>query len=78
MARLGIDIGVADAIAATLATAAKTPLYAAIDGRLAAIIAVADPIKDGSKEAVAALRDLGFEVAMVTGDNRRTAEAIAA
>ena len=66
------------AVAQSLATAAKTPLYAAIDGRLAAIIAVADPIKEGSREAVAALRTLGFEVAMVTGDNRRTADAIAA
>ena len=78
MSRLGIDVASAADVAETLASAAKTPLYAAIDGRLVAIIAVADPIKDGSKEAVAALHDLGFEVAMVTGDNRRTAEAIAA
>jgi len=78
MARLGIDISGTEGTAETLAGAAKTPLYAAIDGRLAALIAVADPIKDGSREAVAALRRLGFEVAMVTGDNRRTAEAIAA
>ncbi len=78
MARLGIDITGTEETAAALARAAKTPLYAAVDGRLAAIIAVADPIKDGSKEAVAALHRLGFEVAMVTGDNRRTAEAIAA
>ena len=78
MRRLGVDIGAATAVAQSLAAAAKTPLYAAIDGRLAAIIAVADPIKEGSREAVAALRTLGFEVAMVTGDNRRTADAIAA
>ena len=78
MARLGVDIAAAGDAARSLAAAAKTPLYAAIDGRLAAIVAVADPVKEGSREAVAALRDLGFEVAMVTGDNRRTAEAVAA
>ena len=78
MARLGVDIAGAGDAARSLADAAKTPLYAAIDGRLAAIAAVADPLKEGSREAVAALRSLGFEVAMVTGDNRRTAEAVAA
>jgi P-type E1-E2 ATPase len=50
----------------------KTPLYAAIDGRLAAIIAVADPIKETTPEAIAALHALGLKVAMITGDNRRT------
>ena len=55
----------------------KSPLYAAIDGRLAAIIAVADPIKPSTPEAIAALHALGLKVAMITGDNRRTAEAIA-
>jgi Cu+-exporting ATPase len=57
---------------------AKTPLYAAIDGRLAAIVAVSDPIKASTPRAIRALHDLGLKVAMVTGDNRRTAEAIAA
>ena len=55
----------------------KSPLYAAIGGKLAAVIAVADPIKDTTPEAIAALHVLGLKVAMITGDNRRTAEAIA-
>jgi P-type Cu+ transporter len=56
---------------------AKTPLYAAINGQLAAIIAVADPIKAGSLEAIRALHDMGLKVAMMTGDNTRTANVIA-
>jgi P-type E1-E2 ATPase len=55
----------------------KSPLYAAIDGRLAAIIAVADPIKPSTPAAIAALHQLGLKVAMITGDNARTAQAIA-
>jgi Cu+-exporting ATPase len=77
MRRLGIEPGAAAERAAEFAGEAKTPLYAAIDGRLAGVIAVADPLKDGSREAVAALHALGLEVAMLTGDNIRTAEAIA-
>jgi Cu+-exporting ATPase len=57
---------------------ARTPLYAAIDGRLAAMIAVSDPIKPTTPQAIRALHGLGLKVAMITGDNRRTAEAIAA
>jgi P-type E1-E2 ATPase len=64
--------------AAALASAGKSPLYAVVDGRLAAVMAVADPIKEGTPEAIAALHRLGLKVAMITGDNRRTAEAIAA
>jgi Au+-exporting ATPase len=56
----------------------KSPLYAAIEGRLAAIIAVADPIKETTPAAIAALHALGLKVAMITGDNERTARAIAA
>ncbi|WP_292277978.1 HAD family hydrolase, partial [Mesorhizobium sp.] len=55
---------------------ARPPLYAAIDGKLAAIIAVSDSIKASTPKAVEALHALGLRVAMVTGDNRRTAEAI--
>ena len=63
--------------AARLGAEGKSPLYAAIDGRLAAIVAVADPVKPSTPEAIAALHALGLKVAMITGDNRRTAEAIA-
>ncbi|WP_411975332.1 heavy metal translocating P-type ATPase [Sulfitobacter faviae] len=78
MTREGIDMGNAQRISADLAKAGKTPLFAAIDGQLAAVIAVADPIKPGTPEAIARLHDLNLEVAMITGDNRGTAEAIAA
>lgn len=67
----------ASARAAAFAEAAKTPLYAAVDGRLAALLAVADPLKAGSRGAVSAPHALGVEVAMLTGDNRATAKAIA-
>ncbi|WP_420107556.1 heavy metal translocating P-type ATPase [Mesorhizobium qingshengii] len=76
MTRLGLDISMFASAAARLGDEGKTPLYAAIDGRLAAIIAVADPIKASTPAAIAALHALGLKVAMVTGDNRRTAEAI--
>jgi Cu+-exporting ATPase len=52
-------------------------MYAAIEGELAAVVAVADPIKDTSREAIGRFHKLGLEVVMLTGDNRRTAEAIA-
>ncbi len=76
MAELGLDIAAFAETAARLADEGKSPLYAAIDGRLAAIIAVADPIKHTTFEAIAALHEQGLKVAMITGDNRRTAEAI--
>ena len=55
----------------------KTALFAAIDGKVAAVIAVADPIKDTSEEAVRALRAEGVQIVMLSGDSRRTAEAVA-
>jgi len=60
-----------------LAVEGKTPMYIAIDGKLAGIIAVADIVKGSSKDAIDALHDMGIEVAMITGDNKGTAEAIA-
>ncbi|MBA4798856.1 MAG: copper-translocating P-type ATPase [Rhizobiales bacterium] len=60
-----------------LADEGASPLYVAIDGRLAAAIAVADPIKETSAAAIAALKARGLKLMMVTGDNRRTAEAVA-
>ncbi len=77
MTTLGVDLADTGERAKELADEAKSPLYAAVDGKLAAMIAVADPLKEGSPQAVAALHGLGFEVAMLTGDNRRTADAIA-
>jgi Cu+-exporting ATPase len=55
----------------------KTPVYVAIDGRLAGLLAVADPLKATAREAVARLKKMGLQVVLLTGDNRRTAEAIA-
>ncbi|HXG25584.1 MAG TPA: copper-translocating P-type ATPase, partial [Candidatus Binatia bacterium] len=63
--------------AATLADQARTPVMVAIDGRPVAVLAVADPLKPGSAAAIAELRRGGREVVMLTGDDRRTAEAIA-
>ncbi|MBB5274270.1 Cu+-exporting ATPase [Rhizobium rosettiformans] len=60
-----------------LADEGASPLYVAIDGKLAAAIAVADPIKETSAAAIAALKARGLKLMMVTGDNRRTAEAVA-
>lgn len=60
-----------------LAEEGKTPMYVAIDNKLAGIIAVADVMKPGSRKAIEALKRMGIEVAMITGDNRRTAEAVA-
>lgn len=60
-----------------LASEGKTPMYIAIDNSLAGIIAVADIVKESSAKAIQKLHQMGIEVAMITGDNRRTAEAIA-
>ncbi|MEU7837722.1 heavy metal translocating P-type ATPase [Nonomuraea sp. NPDC049129] len=60
-----------------LARAGRTPIMVAVDGEPAGVIAVADTVKDDSRQAVATLQRLGLQVVMITGDNRRTAEAIA-
>jgi Au+-exporting ATPase len=78
MIELGHDVTAFAAVSERLGDEGKSPLYAAIDGRLAAIIAVADPIKSATPAAIKALHALGLKVAMITGDNARTAEAIAA
>ncbi|MDL2345434.1 heavy metal translocating P-type ATPase [Deinococcus sp. MIMF12] len=77
MRKLGLNVGDFAAQAERLGDEGKSPLYAAIDGQLGAVIAVADPIKEGSPEAVKALHQQGLKVAMITGDNARTAQAIA-
>jgi Cu+-exporting ATPase len=77
MADRRIALGAAGAQADALASDGKTPIFVAIDGAFAGLIAVADPIKPESKDAVAALQRLGLEVVMLTGDNRRTADAVA-
>ena len=59
-----------------LADDGKTPMYSAVDGRAAGIVAAADTVKEESAGAIAALKRLGLEVVMLTGDNRRTANAI--
>jgi len=63
--------------AARLADEGKTPVFVGIDGRAAGLLAIADPVKPDSREAIGALRKLGLSVVMITGDNRRTALAIA-
>ncbi|NTF31231.1 heavy metal translocating P-type ATPase [Rhizobium skierniewicense] len=77
MEKLGLSTAPFADTARRLGDEGKTPLYAAIDGQLAAIIAVADPLKPSSIDAIKALKSMGIEVVMVTGDNARTAKAIA-
>lgn len=73
----GIDPGSLVEQAHVLAADGKTPVFVAIAGRAAGLIAIADPIKESSPAAIARLQALGLEVVMLTGDNRRTAEAVA-
>ena len=73
----GCPSGRLDATLERLAEAGKTPMLVAIDGAVAGLIGVADVLKPDSAQAVKSLQDAGLEVYMLTGDNRRTAEAIA-
>ena len=77
MQREASALGNLEAQAARLADDGKTPMYVAIDGQAAGIVAVADTVKEDSAEAIAALHKMGIEVVMITGDNQRTANAIA-
>jgi len=77
MAALGVDVGPLRAGVSRLEAAGRTPILAAVDGRAAAVIAVADPVRDAARPALDALRAMGLRLAMVTGDGRRTADAVA-
>ena len=77
LADRGIDVSALEERAEMLASDGKTPMYLAVDGQAAGLVAVADTIKPDSAAAIARLRELGIEVAMITGDNQRTAAAIA-
>jgi Cu+-exporting ATPase len=77
MQERGIPMEALLASAEPFARVGKTPMFATIEGVPAGVVAVADPIKPHSREAIATLKDLGIEVVMLTGDNQYTAEAIA-
>jgi len=77
MNRENIALGELENRSKSLADDGKTPMFVAIDGKAAGIVAVADTVKEDSAEAIKALQGMGIEVVMITGDNRRTAEAIA-
>ncbi|MFC0284647.1 heavy metal translocating P-type ATPase [Camelimonas abortus] len=74
----GVDVGPLAATAARLASEARSTVYLAVDGRLAAVIAVADPVRPTTQQALETLRAMGVRTAMISGDSRRTAEAVAA
>ncbi|GHV86805.1 copper-translocating P-type ATPase [Spirochaetia bacterium] len=73
----GISLSALEADSDRLAGEGKTPMYAALDGKIAGIVAVADVVKPSSKAAIESLHKMGIEVAMITGDNKKTAAAIA-
>jgi P-type Cu+ transporter len=77
MTNQGIDLAAFGAMTERLADEGKTPMLVAIDGKAAGVIAVADTIKQDSLIAIQTLQKMGIEVVMITGDNQRTAQAIA-
>jgi Cu+-exporting ATPase len=77
MAQHKVDLGNLAGRAEELAARAQTPMFLAVDGVIAGIVSVADPIKPDSKSAIARLHAIGLKVVMITGDNRATAEAVA-
>jgi Cu+-exporting ATPase len=78
MQRENVHLNGLEAKATQLQNEAKTAMWLAVDGQASAIIGVADTIKEGSTEAIAAMKALGLTVVMMTGDNEATAQAIAA
>ena len=78
MQEQGLDLGQAEDQAAALAAGGKTPIYVANEHELLGLIAVADPLKETSPEAVRRLKAMGLQVIMLTGDNAKTAQALAA
>lgn len=74
----GLDLSGFDEAVVRLSSEGKTPVFTAIDGKVAAVIVVADVIKPTSKAVIDALHAMGLKTAMISGDNRRTAQAIAA
>ena len=78
MTREGVNLGDLGKAGDTLAANGKTPLFAAMAGRIAAVIGVADPVKSGTAEAIAALKAKGLRVVMISGDNKATAKVIGA
>lgn len=78
MQEQGLDLDQADDQAAALAAGGKTPIYVANEQELLGLIAVADPLKETSPEAVRRLKAMGLQVIMLTGDNAKTAQALAA
>lgn len=77
MVARGVDIAAALPLAQELAHEAKSPLYLAVDGRPAAVLAVSDPVKPSAAGAIRRLKAMGLRVALITGDNRATAAAVA-
>jgi Cu+-exporting ATPase len=77
MKNQGVEMGAWAKPAEELTVQGKTVIFMAVDGRAAGLLAVADPLKENSAEAVASLKRLGIDVIMLTGDERRTAEAVA-
>jgi Cu+-exporting ATPase len=77
MTESGIDVGPLDSRAAALADQGQTTVFAAVNGRLAGVLAVADTIRPTSAAAISLLKGLGLDLVLVSGDNRRTTEAVA-
>ncbi|MCF6282631.1 MAG: heavy metal translocating P-type ATPase [Candidatus Polarisedimenticolaceae bacterium] len=77
MQRMGVELTAAEALAEALADSARSPFYAAADGRLVGLFAVADPLRAESRQVIKLLDGMGIETMMLTGDNERTANAVA-